>query len=668
MLLRFPRLFRWSLAVTMFWLLAMTIARLLFFAHYNPPGKAFSGSAFLLGLRFDLRYVAITGLTILILSAFRPFNPFISIRARRFWNILLPLLFLIMLFLYIVDYYHFDYLHQRLNASVLNYLADAKISGSMVLQSYPVVTVVVVLVAITLLVAAGFRRLLNHYITEGDSGRRGILAYAVLVLLFGALAYGKISQFPLRWSDAFLLSDDFKAQLALNPLQSFLSTMSFRDAQPDRAKVAAHYAEMSSYLGVQQPGKDSLNFTRRYSSANPAKNINVVLVICESFSGYKSSMWGNPLNTTPFFDSMSRKGFFFDHCFTPAYGTARGVWATVTGTPDVQAQKTASRNPAAVDQHTIINDFTAHNKLYFLGGDPTWANIQGLLANNITGLDIYSQDNFKAKKIDVWGISDKNLFLEANGILAKQDKPFFAIIQTADNHRPYTIPAEDAKQFERKTYPEDTLKKYGFENNDEMNAFRYTDFCFQQFMHAAQKEKYFDSTVFVFVGDHGIRGSAGDMFPRSWTSAGLTCEHVPLLFYAPALLPAQRSNEICSQIDILPTIAGLLRQPYQNTTLGRDLFNSMPPAAYTPRSGASSRAFIIDHDDKTIGMVCDKYVYRKQLSGGKEELLSIIDNTTLPPGRFTDSVLQSLRSYTAAFYETAKWMLVNNKKNIPASQ
>ena len=122
---------------------------------------------------------------------------------------------------------------------------------------------------------------------------------------------------------------------------------------------------------------------------------------------------------------MCKQGIFFDRCFTPAYGTARGVWAVITGIPDVEYPNTASRNPAAVDQHTIINDYKGYDKFYFLGGSLSWANIRGLLTNNITGLHLYEEDSHKAKTVDVWGISDKNLFLEANGVFKEQTPPVF---------------------------------------------------------------------------------------------------------------------------------------------------------------------------------------------------------------------------------------------------
>ncbi len=239
----------------------------------------------------------------------------------------------------------------------------------------------------------------------------------------------------------------------MNPFQSFASSLQFRHSTYDERKVKKALPVLAPYFGFAQTDSLCKDFERRVAprAGTLTTRPNVVVVICESFSGYKSSMWGNPLNTTPFFDGMCRGGIFFDHCFTPSYGTARGVWAVITGIPDVAAggSNTSSRNPNAVDQHTIINNFEGYSPLYFLGGSTSWANIRGLLKGNIRGLHLYEQEDYDAPKIDVWGISDKNLFLEANKVLKQQTAPFFAIIQTADNHRPYTIPKEDEEAFHR---------------------------------------------------------------------------------------------------------------------------------------------------------------------------------------------------------------------------
>lgn len=659
---RFPRLIRWITAVVLSFLALMTLGRFIVFWKYNPPGKAFSGSAFIMGLRFDARIVCLVGLLILLLCAIPYLNPFKNIKSRRGWNIFLPVLFLVLLFFYAADYYHFDYLHQRLNASVLNYLQDAGISYKMVWQTYPLFRILAGLIILTGLSVWYFRRLLKRYqLQPPGKPRKGILYYAGFFLLLGIGIFGKIGQYPLRWSDAYTLSDDFKANLALNPFQSFFSTLDFRNSSFDRKKVAAAYPEIARYLGVPVPDSTTLNYERIYSGHPGNTQPNVVLVICESFSAYKSSMYGNPLNTTPFFSSLCNNGVFFDHCFTPAYGTARGVWATITGIPDVENPKTASRNPGAVDQHTIINDFYNYEHFYFLGGSATWANIRGLLTNNISNLQLYEENSYKAAKIDVWGISDKNLFLESNKILKEQSKPFFAVIQTADNHRPYTIPDEDKKNFPLLNFPADTLKKYGFESNEEMNAFRYTDYCYEQFINAARKEKYFANTIFVFVGDHGIRYNGQlPLFPRAWTEQGLTCEHVPLLFYAPALLPARQVHEVCSQVDILPSVAALAGIPFRNSSFGRNLFDTSGKAATKEKY-----AFVIDHDVKTIGLVSNRYYYLKNFKTGKEEMVSVLDNDPVPANASTDSVKKSLARFTDAYYETAKYLLLNNKKKKP---
>ncbi|HMX79458.1 MAG TPA: hypothetical protein PLG91_04055, partial [Ferruginibacter sp.] len=134
---RIPRLVRWIVSVLLLFLLLMTLGRFIIFWKFNPPGKAFSGSAFIMGLRFDARVVCVIGLLMLLLCAIPYINPFKNSRAKTFWNILLPVLFLLMILVLAIDYYHFDYLHQRLNATVLNYLQDAGISFSMMWQSYP---------------------------------------------------------------------------------------------------------------------------------------------------------------------------------------------------------------------------------------------------------------------------------------------------------------------------------------------------------------------------------------------------------------------------------------------------------------------------------------------------------------------------------------------------
>jgi phosphoglycerol transferase MdoB-like AlkP superfamily enzyme len=278
-----------------------------------------------------------------------------------------------------------------------------------------------------------------------------------------------------------------------------------------------YYNTIATFLNIDPTERKLFNYNRVLHPDSKAieSQPNVVLVICESFSMYKSSMSQNVLNPTPYFNELCKQGIFFERCFSPTFGTARGVFATITGIPDVQLSKFATRNEASVNQRTIINDFQGYDKYYFIGGRSQFNNFSGLI-KNINDVKIFEEGSYKSPKMNVWGISDKNLFLEANGVLAKQNKPFFAIIQTADNHRPFDIPIED-NDFVQQTIADEELKKNGFESLKEYNAFAYTDYCYRKFIEAASKESYFNNTIFVFVGDHGVEGNATAIYPNAWT-------------------------------------------------------------------------------------------------------------------------------------------------------
>lgn len=648
-----PKLIRWLLWTGLIFLVVFTLMRLGLYilSDQQSYGLGQLGGAFFLGLRYDLRMIGILMVAMLLLGSIPAIHPFTHDRGKRFWLIALGIISFIVLFFFGVDFAHYAYLEQRLNASALNYLEDAKISMGMVWQSYPIVRIGLALIAGTILLIWVIRYSWRKVHKQGYTGnkRTRIMAFIAFFLVNGFFIFGKFDQYPLRWSDAFALGSDYKAAVALNPFESFFSTLKFRHNTFDEKKVRELAPRLQPWFGFAQNG-GNLNFNRAVTPGPGALQgqPNIVLVICESFSAYKSSMFGNPLNTTPYFDSLCRQGIFFDRCFTPTYGTARGVWATITGVPDVEMPKTASRNPAAVNQHTIINDFKGYEKFYFIGGSTSWANIRGVLTNNIDGLHLYEQEDYQAEKIDVWGISDKNLFLESNKILAAQEKPFFAVIQTADNHRPYTIPEEDLAEFKKVDMPGDSLKKYGFESLAELNAFRYTDYGYQKFIEAAKQENYFNNTIFVFIGDHGIPGDANALFPKAWTEKRLTSMHVPMLIYAPALLQPRRVHTICSQTDVLPTIAGLCNISYTNTSLGRNMLDS----------ANAGLAFIFDPDNDMSGVVQGNYFYRRQMRTGKEELASIVGDEEVQDKAAADS----LRVLTEAMYETARWMLFNNKK------
>ena len=660
-----PKTIRWTFYSGFVFLIIMSLLRFVFVNYFSAPASADNNltSSYILGFRYDLRYVTIVMMITLLFSYIKPLNPFDKKLGKQIAIITWMLFSSLLLFFYTADFIHYAYVHQRLNASILSYIDNPLISMQMIWQSYPIITIIIIILVVewVLYKFISFTYQLSDKYERTGSQFKNIIIQTIFFIILLYAAIGNIiykgGQYPLRWSNAYSLGSDYKANVALNPMQSFFSTLNFRSSKIDTDLIKKNYSVIADYLTIPSNEQDAQNlqFARIYNPVNnnlEASTIkNVVLVICESFSAYKSSLMGNPLNTTPYFNDMKKQGVYFNRAFSPAYGTARGVWAVLTGTPDVLEGKTSSRNPLAVDQHSIIADFKNYEKYYFLGGSASWANIRGVLTNNISDLKIFEQGSYQSSEIDVWGISDKNLFLEANKTLSKNTKPFFAIIQTADNHRPYTIPAEDLKVFVKKTVPKDSLLKFGFENNEEYNAFRYTDFCIEQYIEAAKKEKYFNETLFVFVGDHGIKGDAGTMLPKSFTEQGLTNMHVPLLFYAPSILQPKEYSIPVSQLDVLPSIASLCNIPYTNTTMGKNVFITVQQK--------DNAIFLYDDFNQQIGVLNNEFYYGYQLKNPSKPIFeSALNNEVVK----NDSVQKQMDILTKTIYETAKYMLIHNQK------
>ena len=655
---RIPKTIQWIVKLFLIYLCIFTAFRIATVICFKPKSVGIFEliPSFWLGLKYDLRWIAIVLSPIIVLSIYKKFSPFHSTKNKKAWTIYLSFITLVIMFFYGADFGNFSYNHTRIGASANNFLEDPYEMFRMVWETYPIIWILIGLVLAVIIVAKLFRRTHTSVNTKSnlhkfEYQRRWYLLGLLLMCWF---VYGFMCFKPLTRQDAYKLNDNFKSSLALNPFQNYITTLRFRRPDVTSNPDKKYYAELADYLQLDSATRSGFTYARNNlpNARSLESKPNVVLVLCESFSMYKSSMSGNKLNSTPFFNDMCDHGIFFDHCFTPTFGTARGLYATITGIPDVQMAKFSTQNEEAVNQRTIINSFEGYNKLYFIGGRSQFNNFQGLM-NNVDSIHIYEKGKYKSPEVNVWGISDRDLFMEANNVLKDRDEPFFAVIQTAHNHRPFMIPPGE-KEFACPKVDNDMLAKYGFDSQEEFAAFCYTDFCFKKFIESARQQAYFNNTIFVFVGDHGVEGEADAVYPKAWTSYRLSDEHVPLLYYSPALLSPARYHYTVSQIDVLPTLAGMVHQPYLNTTLGRDVINQ-PDLFHS--------AFIIHHDEGTIGMVTDDYFFIKSVNITQEDLVPLKDNQPPLPPQQQDSIKRKLSRLTSAFYETARWMLVNNRSH-----
>ncbi len=589
---------------------AFSILRLIFFLVYRDHSMAAGdlAHAFYLGLKFDARLAAIISLPLLLLTA-----PAIS----GAYTVVVEAFVAI---LYAADFATYAYIHQRLNAEVLEFLRNPIISWHMAWESYHVVLFGLLIVAVLAVMVL----LLGRRPASGQRRTTRVL----LALFFLLCIYGKFSRYPLRWSDAFFSRDSFLGELALNPAQYLFETMREEPPRFDVAHVRRLYPAMVGYLGVDHPDPKTLTLARTPPLFPQVRGTpNIVVIQLESFAAFKSGAFGNRMNGCPNFDDVARNGILFTNAYSPSEKTARALFAVVFGIPDVSPWQASAHNPLTVDQATIVNAFTGYDKLYFLGGSANWSNIRGMLAHNIGGLRIFEEGSYSAPAVDVWGISDEDLLLATNEVFRSERKPFFAIVQTSGNHRPYTIPKR-THGFAVVHADERLLRRNGFESNEEYNGFRFLDHSLGLFFQQARREAYFANTIFVLYGDHGTRTGV----PASALALGdlsLLVYHVPLVIYAPALIRQPRRIDVAaSHADILPTLASLCGRPYRNQTLGIDLFD---PAR---QAGSAAFVFTTFHQPPTLGLVC----------GGRYTIVRSGETETL----------------AEAFYEFSRWLLLHN--------
>ncbi len=579
-----------------FFTLAIIFRLLFFFGFKSSSELAYSSSdlwkAFYIGLRFDLRAAIILslpfwffGYSLKIINAlFEEKNRQLFLSTAPHPTIFLKIAFSFLLSLYsiffLIDFGFYDYLKNRMDASAIDFLKNPTISLQMVSETYPLAYVIPVILAVLIsffLVLHFFTFKEKLFVTGEPVFKTSFKLKLPLFFLLAALAHGKISQYPLRWSEAYFSPNNFISSLGLNPLLYFYDTMGFKEKKYDIDLVKAHYDEVSAYLKVESPNKENLNFKRTIKPVSEAfdQAPNVVVIMMESLAAFKLSHFGQKLPGTPFLDSLIPKGIFFENSFVTSTGTARSIFTVLTGLPDLNSVKTASRNPLLVSQYSAANAFNDYKKSYFIGGSASWGNIRGFVSQSLKGVTIYEEKDFKSGKNDVWGISDLKLFQEAHSFLKVQpaSQRQFVFIQTAGYHRPYTIP-KDKGSFKLEKPTEKEIAENGFVSAAEYNALRFSDYSIGEFFRLAQKEDYFKNTLFVIYADHGLSHYKTDSVSKGFKRFRLPIMHVPLLFYSSALkIKPEVISKIAFSPDILPSTASLAGKTFVNKSLGRNLFD-----------------------------------------------------------------------------------------------
>jgi glucan phosphoethanolaminetransferase (alkaline phosphatase superfamily) len=622
-----------------------------------------------IGLRFDLRLAVLVLLPVAVLAWLPRWNltrePVLRWIARAYLAVALAVLLMV----YIVDFGHYAYLGVRINATVFRFLEDAQISTDMVWQTYPVVWITLGWLLTSVLAWFALVRLERITLDRPAKPlKKWSVAWgsAVMVVALFLALLGRVSgvnlenPVPLRWSDAFFSGDNQVSALGLNPVLFLYDTSRVSRTPYEEDVVRRYYPAISQYLGVQEPDDQALNFQRTQApqpyQLQAERRPNVVFVMLESLGTSAVGAYGNPLNPTPNIDRLAKESWFFEHFYVPVTGTAKTVWASITGIPDVSREQTATRNPLITNQHTLINALEGYEKFYLIGGNSGWANMNALVRQSIDDVQLYEERHWKSPLVDVWGISDLDLFKESDKLLqaVADDTPFFAYIQTAGNHRPFTIP-KDNDGFQVSELTQDEVREYGSVTKAQYEAVRLLDFNIGRLMDIAKAGGWYDDTIFVMFGDHNTRITQLPHMPPAFEKLGLESNHVPLLIHGPKWLDSKVFEEAVGLADLLPTVAGLLGFEFQNGSLGRDI---QQPA---PEGERVVPLVLLEGTFPIIGGVTKDFLVQMNHDGSKPTMHDLASQVPLEnvaeqhPEEF-----QRLLELTHGLHETARLMMYQN--------
>ena len=346
-------------------------------------------------------------------------------------------------------------------------------------------------------------------------------------------------------------------ELARNGIYSLVAA--FRQNEVDYERfypvVPTDEADARVRAAIRTPDEASpASLSRFVDSTRPERSSNVVLIVVESLSAKFLGSFGGETGLTPRLDALARDGLAFSQLYATGTRTVRGLEAITLSVPPTPGRSIIKRqnNTGMFTIGTVFRD-AGYTTTFYYGGYGYFDNMNAFFAGN--GFQVVDRADLPADGVqfsNVWGVSDEDLLdrvLVDAGRQAATGQPFFSLVLTTSNHRPYTYPAG------RVPIPPGTGRS---------GAVQYTDYAIGRFIDAARREPWFDDTVFVVIADHCASSAGRARIP-------VDRYRIPMIVYAPGFVAPRSVDTLASQIDVAPTLLGLLGFRYQSAFFGQDI-------------------------------------------------------------------------------------------------
>ncbi|MDP2265252.1 MAG: LTA synthase family protein [Thiobacillus sp.] len=464
----------------------------------------------------------------------------------------------------------------RFNFIAVDYLVYTHEVIGNILESYSVPALLTAVLVLALVLTWLFRHPIRRAPAPApQAGWRVMYAVLALFLPWSTLHLSDIEQMAFS-------QNAYANELSGNGLMTFFAAYQRNELDYERFYATMPPAQATRILrelgvnAMRPAGLHPANFRKPaidHTQNTPFRRAprNVVLISVESLSASYLGSFGNQTGLTPRLDALAKEGVLFTQLYATGTRTVRGLDALSLGTPPIPGQAIV-RRPG--NEHLATIGEILHRKgfetLFLYGGYGYFDNMNAYFSSN--NYRVVDRTDFPKASVgfaNVWGVADEFLFdnslLQLDRIHAA-GKPFMAQIMTTSNHRPFTYPEG------RIDIPSPGRREGGV---------KYTDYAIGDFIEKARTKPWFANTLFVIVADHCASAAGRTKLP-------VPGYHIPMIFYAPALLAAGEDARLTSQIDIPPTLLDILNIPGDKRFFGESVYQ---------QRAENRRAFISNYEE-----------------------------------------------------------------------
>jgi phosphoglycerol transferase MdoB-like AlkP superfamily enzyme len=460
----------------------------------------------------------------------------------------------------IAEWLFWDEFGARFNFIAVDYLLYTHEVVANIWESYPTGKLLIALALAAVAVTTLLARRIWRWSATPAGWRLGLGTAAAQAVLVVVLAVFVNSDLKNR------SAQDAANELAGNGLYEFFAAARRNDLSFERYYATLPLAEaLATVRDALSPARwikpEDGGVERLEPGQGAERRMNVILVSVESLGAEFLGAYGDKRGLTPNLDRLAKESLWFSRVYATGNRTVRGLEALSLSLPPTPGQSIV-RRPNNGKLFTLGGVFEdkGYGVIFAYGGYGYFDNMNAYFeANDYRAVDRRDIPAARIQFENVWGVADEHLYDQAIEEIDREKaahggRPVFVHVMTTSNHRPYTYPPGRI----------DIPSGKGREG-----AVKYTDYAVGYLIERARTRPWFEDTVFVITADHGASARGTAQIP-------VDKYLIPVFVYAPAHIAPRRVDRLMSQIDIPPTLLGLLDFRYYTKFLGRDVLHSAP--------------------------------------------------------------------------------------------